>query len=98
MAKPGRPASENYQPVCCSVSQSVSYSSTAGSEGLEDEDDKAPIFSLSKSSMDVVMATGPPHKRDPAWTRMDLKRSSRGVLMGTMSWPEDEMCLVPAMK
>ncbi|CAK6969703.1 uncharacterized protein LOC111673517 [Scomber scombrus] len=76
MAKPVRPASENYQPAYCSVSQSFSYSSAAGTEGLEDEDDKAPIFSLSKSSMDVVMATGPPHKRDPAWTRMDMRRSS----------------------
>ncbi|XP_056221452.1 uncharacterized protein LOC130162040 [Seriola aureovittata] len=76
MARPGRPASESYQQVCCSVSQSVSYSSEAGIVGREDEDDKAPIFSLSKSSMDVVMATGPPHKRDPAWTRMDLRRSS----------------------
>ncbi|GAA6214492.1 uncharacterized protein LOC108876346 [Lates japonicus] len=76
MARPGRPVSESYQPVCCSVNQSVSYSSEAGIVGSEDEDDQAPIFSLSKSSMDVVMATGPPHKRDPTWTRMDLRRSS----------------------
>lgn len=71
MARNGRPVSESYQPVC-----SVSLSSEAGTVGLEDEDDAAPIFSLSKSSMDVVMATGPPHKRDPAWTTMDLRRSS----------------------
>ncbi|XP_028424071.1 mucin-5AC [Perca flavescens] len=76
MARPGRPASESYQPVCCSVSQSASYSSEARTVGAEDRDDHAPIFSLSKSSMDVVMATGPPHKRDPAWTRLDLRRSS----------------------
>ncbi|KAM7370505.1 hypothetical protein PAMP_010046 [Pampus punctatissimus] len=80
MARPGRPASEIYQPVCCSVSQSVSqsvsYSSAAGIEGLEDDDDKAPIFSISKSYIDVVMAKGPPHKRDPAWTKLDLRRSS----------------------
>lgn len=76
MARPGRPASESYQPVCCSVSQSVSYSSEPGAVRQEDEDDRAPIFSLSKSSMDVVMATGPPHKRDPDWTTMDLRRSS----------------------
>lgn len=71
MARPGRPVSESYQPVC-----SVSISSDAGALGLQDEDDRAPIFSLSKSSMDVVMATGPPHKRDPAWKTMDLRRSS----------------------
>ncbi|XP_071319160.1 uncharacterized protein [Trachinotus anak] len=76
MATPERPASESYQPVCRSVTQSVSYSSEAGIVGRDDEDDKAPIFSLSKSSMDVVMASGPPHKRDPAWTRIDLRRSS----------------------
>ncbi|XP_029978428.1 flocculation protein FLO11 isoform X2 [Sphaeramia orbicularis] len=75
MARPGRPASESYQPVCCSVSQSVSYSSETGIVGVED-DDEAPIFSLSKSSMDVVMGTGQPHKRDPAWSRLDLRRSS----------------------
>ncbi|CAB1419417.1 unnamed protein product [Pleuronectes platessa] len=28
------------------------------------------------SSMDMVMAPGPPHKRDPTWTRMHLRRSS----------------------
>lgn len=71
MARPGRPASESYQRVCCSVSQSVSYSSEDGAVGLEDENDQAPIFSLSKSSMDVVMGTGVSHR-----TRMDLRRSS----------------------
>lgn len=71
MARHGRPVSESYQSVC-----SVSLFSEAGTVGPEDEDDGAPIFSLSKSSMDVVMATGPPHKRDPAWTTMDLRRSS----------------------
>nr|XP_046233277.1 mucin-12 [Scatophagus argus] len=76
MARSGRPASESYQPVCYAGSQSVSFASDAGTVGLEDEDDQAPIFSLSKSSMDVVMATGPPHKRDPVWTRTDLRRSS----------------------
>ncbi|KAE8284011.1 GRIN2-like protein [Larimichthys crocea] len=76
MSRPRRPASESYQPACHSSSQSVSFSSEAGTTGLEDEDDGAPIFSLSKSSMDVVMATGPPHKRDPTWTRLDLRRSS----------------------
>lgn len=76
MARPGRPASEGYQPVCCSVSQSNSYSSESGAVAQEDEDDQAPIFSLSKSYMDVVMATGSPHKRDPTWTTMDLRRSS----------------------
>lgn len=68
MARPGRPASESYQPV--------SFSSDAVRAGAEDEDDGAPIFSLSKSSMDVLMAAGPPHKRDPTWTTMDLRRSS----------------------
>ncbi|XP_069015929.1 uncharacterized protein [Embiotoca jacksoni] len=71
MARATRPASESYQSVCSSVSESVSYSSGGGT----DEDDQAPIFSLSKSSMDVVTVTGLPHKRDPAWTRMDLRRS-----------------------
>lgn len=66
-----RPVSESYQSVC-----SVPRSSKAETLGLEDEDDGAPIFSLSRSSMDVVMATGPPHKRDPAWTTMDMRRSS----------------------
>ncbi|KAK5615826.1 hypothetical protein CRENBAI_021611 [Crenichthys baileyi] len=74
MARSGRPASESYQSNCCSVGQSLSSSSEVGI--LEDEDDRTPIFSLSKSSVDVVSATGPPHKRDLAWTRLDLKRSS----------------------
>ncbi len=76
MARSGRPASESYQSVCYSGSQSVSFSSEAGTVGLEEEDDRAPIFSLSKSSMDVVMTTGMLHKRDLAWTRTDLRRSS----------------------
>ncbi|XP_035002391.2 uncharacterized protein LOC118100949 [Hippoglossus stenolepis] len=76
MARPGRPVSENYQPICCSVSQSGSYSNEAGLMGLDDDNVHAPIFSISKSSMDMVMASGPPHKRDPAWTRMHLRRSS----------------------
>nr|XP_057923750.1 uncharacterized protein LOC131125846 [Doryrhamphus excisus] len=65
--RPVRPASEIYQSVCCPVSPSVSYSSLS---------DQTPIFSISKSSMDVVMATGPQHKRDPTWTGMALRRSS----------------------
>lgn len=63
-----RPLSESYQ--------SASGCADVRTVGLEDEDDGAPIFSLSRSSMDVVMATGPPHKRDPAWTTMDMRRSS----------------------
>ncbi|KAM4715608.1 uncharacterized protein FYW61_018467 [Anableps anableps] len=74
MARSGRPASESYQSACCSVGQSLSSSSEIGI--LEDEDDRTPIFSLSKSSVDVVTATGLPHKRDLAWMRLDLKRSS----------------------
>ncbi|XP_017291351.1 uncharacterized protein LOC108247595 [Kryptolebias marmoratus] len=74
MARSGRPASESYQSVCCPVSQRLS--STSEARILEDEDDRTPIFSLSKSSVDVVMAAGSPHKRDPAWTRLSLKRSS----------------------
>ncbi|KAL3051711.1 hypothetical protein OYC64_001863 [Pagothenia borchgrevinki] len=76
MARPRRPASENYQPVWSSVSQSVSYSSGANAMVSEDGDDHAGILSLSKSSMDVVMATVPPHMRDPAWIGIDLRRSS----------------------
>ncbi|XP_069373868.1 serine-rich adhesin for platelets [Paralichthys olivaceus] len=76
MARPGRPVSENYQPICCSVSQSGSYSSETGIMGPEDDNELAPIFSISKSSMDVVMSAGPSHKRDPTWTRMHLRRSS----------------------
>ncbi|KAM8836231.1 uncharacterized protein AB9W97_002041 isoform 2-T2 [Spinachia spinachia] len=76
MARPGRPVSECYQPVGCSVTQSASYSSEAKVPGPEDGDDHAPIFSLSKSYMDVVMATGPSHRRDSSWTRVELKRSS----------------------
>lgn len=64
-----RPLSESSQSMC-------SGSSDGRTVCLEDEDDGAPIFSLSRSSMDVVMATGPPHKRDPAWTTMDMRRSS----------------------
>lgn len=74
MARSGRPASESYQSACCSVGQSLSSSSEAGV--LDEDDDRTPIFSLSKSSVDVVTATGPPHKRDLAWMRLDLKRSS----------------------
>nr|XP_040033335.1 polycystic kidney disease protein 1-like 3 [Gasterosteus aculeatus aculeatus]XP_040033337.1 polycystic kidney disease protein 1-like 3 [Gasterosteus aculeatus aculeatus] len=76
MARPGRPVSESCQPAGCSVSQSASYSSEAKVLGPEDGDDHAPIFSLSKSYMDVVTATGPTHKRDSAWSHVDLKRSS----------------------
>lgn len=83
MARPGRPLSESYKSVCA-----VSLSSETGTVGPEDEDDRAPIFSLSKSSMDVVMATGPPHKRDPAWTPMDLRRSS-----STITHSENNMML-----
>lgn len=72
MARSRRPASESYQSVCYSGSQSVSFSAEAGIVGLEEEEDRAPIFSLSKSSMDVVMPTGTLHKR----TRADLRRSS----------------------
>lgn len=64
-----RPASESYQSMC-------SRSADMRTVGLEDEEDAAPIFSLSRSSIDVVMAAGPPHKRDPAWTTMDMRRSS----------------------
>ncbi|CAL8309382.1 unnamed protein product [Boreogadus saida] len=41
----------------------------------EDTED-GPIFSLSKSSMDVLMATEPNRPWDPAVTRQDLRRSS----------------------
>ncbi|XP_061787867.1 uncharacterized protein [Nerophis lumbriciformis] len=75
--RPARPSSETYPSVCCTASPSVSYSSLSGMEALLDEPgDRTPIFSLSKSAMDVVTATGPPHKRDPAWTGMALRRSS----------------------
>ncbi|KAM3592637.1 uncharacterized protein V6R79_022662 [Siganus canaliculatus] len=76
MERSGRPVSESYQPLCYSANQSFSFSSEVSSPGL-DEDDRAPIFSLSKSSMDVVMATGPPHERDPAWIRTDLRQLQR---------------------
>ncbi|XP_029132627.2 uncharacterized protein [Labrus bergylta] len=76
MARRGRPASESYQSVCYSGSSSASLSSAAEIVGLDDEDDRAPIFSLSKSSMDMVMVSGLPYKRDPAWARTDLRRSS----------------------
>lgn len=79
MAKPARPVSESYAPVCCSLSHSLSNSSKTGivvQDDDDDDDEHSPIFSISKSSMDVVMATGPPHERDPAWTRLKIKRSS----------------------
>lgn len=38
------------------------------------ENNETPIFS--KSSVDVVMAAGPPQARDPALPRLDLRRSS----------------------
>ncbi|XP_077407010.1 uncharacterized protein LOC144038401 [Vanacampus margaritifer] len=66
--RPVRPHSEIYPSVCCSVSPSVSYSSLT--DGLADDGEAhTPIFSVSKSSMDVF-------KRDPAWTGADLRRSS----------------------
>lgn len=64
-----RPVSESFQSMC-------SRSGDMRTVGPEDEEDGAPIFSLSRSSMDVVMAAGPAHKRDPAWTTMDMRRSS----------------------
>ncbi|XP_054609605.1 uncharacterized protein LOC129168400 [Dunckerocampus dactyliophorus] len=66
--RPVRPASENYQSVCCSVSPSVSYSSLSGTY---EPGDQTPIFSISKSSMDV-MATD----KCSSWTGMALRRSS----------------------
>ena len=44
-------------------------------EDYEEAED-APIFSLSKSSVDVLMAAGPLHPWDPALTRQDIRRSS----------------------
>ncbi|XP_037134319.1 uncharacterized protein LOC119138415 [Syngnathus acus] len=75
--KPVRPHSEIYPAVCCSVSPSVSYSSLT--EGpMDDGDANTPIFSVSKSSMDVF-------KRDPTWTGLDLRRSSSAnVEQGTL--------------
>lgn len=68
MALPsGRPASDSYHPAACA---------TEPVEAVEDDDDGTPIFSLSKSSVDMLVAAGPPHKRDPVWTPMDLRRSS----------------------
>lgn len=68
MAVPsGRPVPDCYQSAAC-MTESV--------EAVEDEDDGTPIFSLSKSSMDMLTAAGPAHKRDPVWTPMDLRRSS----------------------
>lgn len=64
MAMPGgHPASDCYQPAACVPA-------------MEDEEEGSPIFSLSKSTVDVLMATGPLHKHDPIWTPMDLRRSS----------------------
>ncbi|XP_077358009.1 uncharacterized protein LOC144004583 [Festucalex cinctus] len=66
--RPVRPHSETYPSVCCSVSPSVSYSSLTDGPA-DDGDAHTPIFSVSKSSMDVF-------KHDPAWTGADLRRSS----------------------
>lgn len=68
MALPGgRPASDCYQPAARGAEPV---------EPVDDEDDGTPIFSLSKSSMDVLTAAGSAHKRDPVWTPVDLRRSS----------------------
>ncbi|XP_061763292.1 uncharacterized protein LOC133557023 [Nerophis ophidion] len=69
--RPARPSSETYQSVCCTASPSVSYSSLSG---LDEPGDRMPIFSLSKSAVDVVTASG------PAWTGMALRRSSSATL------------------
>ncbi|XP_076008338.1 uncharacterized protein LOC143002225 [Genypterus blacodes] len=76
MARPRHHASQNIQPGPRPVSQCVSSSAEAGMQEAGAEEDEGPIFSLSKSSVDVLMATRPPHARDPAWTRLDLRRSS----------------------
>ncbi|KAM8887938.1 uncharacterized protein ACB058_020740 [Synchiropus picturatus] len=76
MARPVRPASDSYQSLYSPISQAASHTNATRLERSDDEDPRSPIFSLSKSSMDVLMATGPPHLRDPAWTGMDLRRSS----------------------
>ncbi|XP_028990089.1 uncharacterized protein LOC114845794 [Betta splendens] len=68
MARSGRPASESFQPSGSAACQSSTV-------GREDDDDHAPIFSLSKSSMDVVAASGPSSQRDPVWSALDLRRS-----------------------
>ncbi|XP_057682391.1 uncharacterized protein LOC130909666 [Corythoichthys intestinalis] len=68
--RPVRPASEICQSVCCSVSPSMSYSSLTTREGPADDGEAhTPIFSISKSSMDVF-------SRNPAWSSVDLRRSS----------------------
>ncbi|KAJ7987799.1 hypothetical protein DPEC_G00330260 [Dallia pectoralis] len=50
----------------------------------EEEEERSPIYSLSKSSMDIVMATKRPHLRDPAWAKLDLRRSAN---QNTQSFP-----------
>ncbi|XP_077594934.1 uncharacterized protein LOC144211492 isoform X2 [Stigmatopora nigra] len=68
--RPVRPASEIRQSACCSVGSSVSYSSLTGADCPGDDGEAlTPIFSISKSSVDVF-------DRDPAWSGADLRRSS----------------------
>ncbi|XP_077482589.1 uncharacterized protein LOC144093147 [Stigmatopora argus] len=68
--RPVRPASEIRQSARCSVGPSVSYSSLTGAEcSADDGEALTPIFSISKSSVDVF-------DRDLAWSGVDLRRSS----------------------
>lgn len=74
MSRPLRPSSERYS-VCCSVPDSGSFCSQDGRHvSASSDDDNSPIFSISKSSMDVLTAS--PHLRDPAFSRLDKPRCS----------------------
>ncbi|XP_070976248.1 uncharacterized protein [Oncorhynchus clarkii lewisi] len=73
MARHWRLSSEGFPPV------SGRFGSTGGlrtERKEEEEEERSPIYSLSKSSMDVVMATKHPHLRDPAWAKLELRRSA----------------------
>ncbi|CAL8283300.1 unnamed protein product [Merluccius merluccius] len=75
MAEPWQSAFQSGIPRVTSSQEAWMEAEEEEEEDYEEAED-APIFSLSKSSVDVLMAAGPLHPWDPALTRQDIRRSS----------------------
>ncbi|KAK0134350.1 hypothetical protein N1851_030067 [Merluccius polli] len=76
MAEPWQSAFQSGIPRVTSSQEAWMEAEEEDEEEDYEEAEDAPIFSLSKSSVDVLMAAGPLHPWDPALTRQDIRRSS----------------------
>ncbi|XP_042161161.1 uncharacterized protein LOC112223226 [Oncorhynchus tshawytscha] len=74
MARRWRPSSDHFPPASCHFGSTGGFR-TKRKEGGEEEEERSPIYSLSKSSMDIVMATGHQHLLDPAWAKLELRHT-----------------------